>query len=82
MSCTDCTHPKYLDAGRSLEQLAGDGSCRHPSDGLAGRRPPSAGPVPEAVLDVVGVVGVGGSVHLSQVLVGLGAGVGVAHQHR
>ena len=74
--------PQHLYPGRSVQQLAGDGGRRDPADGLAGRRPPAAGPVPEAVLGVVGVVGVGGPVHLSQVLVGLGAGVLVAHQHR
>ena len=74
--------PQHLDAGRGVQQSAGDGRGRDPADGLAGRGPAPASPVPEAVLGVVGEVGVGGPVDIAQMLVGLRAGVLVSHQDR
>jgi hypothetical protein len=76
-------HPgEHLDSGRSREQLARDGAGGDTPDGLARTGAAAALPVPDAVLGLGGVVGVGGPEHVLHVLVGLGTRVLVADHHR
>ena len=39
-----------------LQDFCSNGTCSHSSDGLAARRPPAAGVIPEAVFAVIGII--------------------------
>jgi len=52
-----------------------------PADGLAGRGATAAAVVAETVLGRISEVGVRGAELLTHLFVGLGPGVGIAHQH-
>ena len=74
-------HPgQHLDACHLGEDLARDGSRGHAADGFASARATAALPVANAVLGLVGEVGVGGPVQVLHVLVGRRASVRVADQ--
>ena len=70
-----------FDAGnKSVEHLAGNGSSGNPSNGFPGGGSPPSLPVPDSILCVVSVVGVGGSVFGGHFLVCCGTRILVAHQ--
>ena len=76
-------HPReHLDAGDVGEQLARDRAGRDAADRLARARAAAALPVADAVLRLVGVVGVRRPVDVLHVLVGRRARVLVAHEQR
>ncbi len=79
----DRTHPgQNLDPGDRGQQLPGDGTGGDPPDGLTGRGPAASPMVADAVLGVVGVVGVARSVDVLEMVVGARVLVLVSHHQR
>ena len=80
----DLTHEAHdpLDPGLEPQHVARDRAGRHPAHRLSRARASTPLPVADAVFRLVCVVGVGRSVHVSQMLVGLRARVLVAHQNQ
>jgi hypothetical protein len=76
-------HPReHLDAGDMGQQLARDGARGDATDRLARARATTTLPGADAVLGIVGVVGLRGPVGVFERLVRRGARVFVSHQHR